>query len=115
MKTTNWDDLGFSVIFEPNEYYTDFKVYKITAWSMNNSTRYYENKNKQRTHIENADVFMSGHIKWDGCSNIKFDEQDRCMLHFCGKKDAMKIGELMERLYDEGSKYIEHIDRSIYE
>jgi hypothetical protein len=58
-----------------------------------------------------ADVFLSGRIKWDGCSDMKFDEQERVMLHFCGRSDAVNLGMLMARLYDLAAELMpEHAD-----
>lgn len=58
--------------------------------------------------------FLTGYIKWDGCSN--WDCQDQ--VHFCGKKEAMSsmknFQSLIEKLYDytaelmpEYKKYLE--------
>lgn len=49
--------------------------------------------------VRNADVFLHGHIKWDGCSNWHFDEQDAMMLHFCGARRTTSIGRLMAEMY----------------
>jgi hypothetical protein len=50
--------------------------------------------------LTTADTYLSGSVKWDGCSNWSFDEQDRGMLHFCAKQDAIALGTLMGYLYD---------------
>lgn len=50
--------------------------------------------------VADAQVFLRGSIKWDGCCNIRFDEQDEHMLHFCGRGDAARVGKLIDRLYD---------------
>lgn len=49
-----------------------------------------------------ADVYLSGHIKWDGCANLRFEEQEEdCGIHLCGRRDAMRsTGELINTLYD---------------
>jgi hypothetical protein len=60
-----------------------------------------------------ADVFLSGSIKWDGCSNWNFDAQQDCMLHFCGVKQASGIGRLMARMYDIAAAEIESFDREL--
>lgn len=50
--------------------------------------------------------FLSGEVKWDGCSNWDFDIQDRCMLHFCGKGEAAGIGGLFEWLYGIAAEWM---------
>lgn len=110
VKTIHWDDLGYSATIEPGQYSAEFKVYIISGWSTKESIRYYGDIHQDKRDIESAPVYMSGHIKWDGCSNVQFDEQEKCMLHFCGRKDAMKVGELFNRLYEEASKNIERVD-----
>jgi len=50
--------------------------------------------------IDKADTWLTGHIKWDGCSNWRFVEQERSMLHFCGKELAMGVGRLFGKMYE---------------
>lgn len=114
MKIVHFDDLGYTVTFEPNSHWANFKVFQISAWSLDHSTRYYGHFDQELTDTKSADVFMSGSIKWDGCANVQFDEQKKCMLHFCGKKDFAKLGALFDRLYDEAFDQIEKVDKSIF-
>lgn len=46
-----------------------------------------------------AEIFLHGNIKWDGCSNWDFHSEN-IMVHFCGRKDATSLGRLMNHLYD---------------
>ena len=48
--------------------------------------------------------FFSGSIRFDGCSNWHFNGNN--CLHFCGKEDAVKLGNLMELLYKIADKYV---------
>lgn len=45
------------------------------------------------------DAYLHGFIKFDGCANIHIDEQDRCMLHFCGRRGWGELNELVETAY----------------
>jgi hypothetical protein len=47
-----------------------------------------------------AEVFLHGEVKWDGCSNWHFDEQERVMLHGCSRDDLTKIGAIMAACWD---------------
>lgn len=51
-------------------------------------------------------VYLSGDIRWDGCSNMYFNRQDEVMLHFCGKQEAMNIGVLMGYLYEKALEFM---------
>lgn len=57
-----------------------------------------------------ADVFLEGDIKWDGCSNWDFPGVADCMLHFCDLKQASGIGRLMQRMYEIASMRIPSFD-----
>ena len=43
--------------------------------------------------------FCKGDVKWDGCTNFDFDDDD-CMLHCCTKEDLVNIGVMLGRVYD---------------
>lgn len=40
---------------------------------------------------------LTGYIKWDGCSNIKFADGHH---HFCGKNDVAQFGEMLAAMYE---------------
>jgi hypothetical protein len=48
-------------------YYVDFNVYEITGWT-------------KEGEVYSKELYLSGSIKWDGCSNITFQD-----VHLCGK------------------------------
>ena len=52
--------------------------------------------------VEQARVFLEGGLKWDGCCNFQFPEQNECMLHTCGRHNMIEIGELLLFIYDLG-------------
>lgn len=47
--------------------------------------------------IKQAEMYMEGSIKSDGCSNVRFCREG--YLHFCGREDAIRIGKIMQELY----------------
>lgn len=89
-----------------NGLFIDFKVYEIIGGDINNPNRplfhkiNYQNSNDDTENLEEAQVYLSGTVKWDGCSNLKFDEQDNVMLHFCSRNDIKNLGIMLEKLYD---------------
>ena len=108
MKIKHYDDLGYQIRFEVFNSYLKFKVYQLfdsgtTLENANfNST---DNFGGPQT-IEEASVFLSGMLRFDGCCNFKFDSQEKCMIHTCSKIELSNIGTLLERIHDLG----EYID-----
>lgn len=56
--------------------------------------------------IAEAQPFVTGRIDWQGCMNVRFDEQGEILLHFCGRDDAARVGRLFDRLFDLAEKHI---------
>jgi hypothetical protein len=91
-----------------NDYCVDFKVFEVVGADGRTDAPLFGKKessgnpaaDRHTLDRSEAEVFLHGHVKWDGCSNLHFDEQDRVMLHFCSKQQAGDIGRLLERLYD---------------
>jgi hypothetical protein len=48
---------------------------------------------------EQSQIYISGAVKSDGCSNMTLN-QDGCAQHFCDKREAVRLGELLGRIYD---------------
>lgn len=53
--------------------------------------------------------YMEGHIKWDGCMNVDFGEND-CKTHFCGLRDFDKQLALVEKLYEIAAESMDKAD-----
>lgn len=60
--------------------------------------------------IDSAGVYLSGEVKWDGCSNWRFDEQDDCMLHACSREELSRFSEAMQLCYDWAKELLPHHD-----
>jgi hypothetical protein len=68
-------------------------------------------KDNDETNDPNKAVrFLIGRIKWDGCADLMFfPDNDRCQ-HFCGPKDAKRVGQLVDRLYQIAKELIPRWD-----
>jgi len=44
---------------------------------------------------------ITGYVKWDGCSNLSVEQ-----IHFCGRADAVKLGDVIGAIYDAASAVI---------
>lgn len=93
---------GYVVRYRPAdgapEHVMDFEVYEIMGEAQNGEVILQEAGLSIRD-IDHAERYLHGHVKWDGCSNWSFDEQDRCMLHFCGMHDVENLKALFARMY----------------
>lgn len=90
----DWD-IG---ITEIESHYMSFWVAEIAART-SDGEKYYTDSgqpNRQTTTLIDAQVFLSGSIKWDGCADLQFP--NNC-YHFCGKEDAESFGRLLQKLY----------------
>lgn len=106
MQTLNFDDIGYTVIVKPGEAVCDFSVYSILGM-VDNTPAYVDPASGSAicTELDKAQPFMTGRIKWDGCSDWWFIENSAA-LHFCGRGDFAQFSELMERLHDVAAENI---------
>lgn len=108
MSTTHYPDIFFSVIASPNRddedggcFSVDFTVKKIVSLHEDGTPAEWQSETSFSTDdIGKADTYLHGFIRFDGCSNWHFDEQDRVMLHFCGRSMLADVGTLLTRIYD---------------
>jgi hypothetical protein len=65
---------------------------------------------------EEAEVFLRGWVKWDGCSNWHFpDCEGDGSIHLCSWGQAAEIGVLVKRMYEITAEYIPERAKSILE
>lgn len=102
-------DLGFTIVAEAHEYRVDFTIYDIEGFAVGDAQsedRPLWHKAGSTSHfdvvysVEEAEPYMHGEVKWDGCSNWYFDEQNRVMLHGCCKADVQRFGDVMALCWD---------------
>lgn len=102
----DFKDIWFTAIAELKEpddvYAVRFNVYTIVAtegdkvfWQQADAPTYPDPTER----LDEAGVYLHGDVKWDGCSNWYFDEQNRVMLHFCNVKSIRTISDVMERCW----------------
>lgn len=48
--------------------------------------------------IENAELHISGTIKWDGCAHVDFGRGG--YIHFCGPSEPRKMGEALHKVWE---------------
>ena len=112
-----FEDLMFFVVATPDEYYVDFMIYDI---DQDQDKVFVHDENYERIIdvTKDAEPYLHGSVKWDGCSNWWFDEQERgTMLHACTRGEPLRFGAVMTRCWDiakilcptfEGWSKVEH-------
>lgn len=104
----HFKDIAYAAVVRLEEEYrlaVYFDIYEIAGETSDGVMLYGENA---VDHVEDAEIYLSGSVKWDGCSNWNFDEQDRgTMLHACSRRHLTNMGEVMARCWDIASGMIE--------
>lgn len=96
---------GFLCRAIPHEHYAEFTVYTV-LWLSEEDRPIFQKKDamtspEPTTDLSQAEVYLSGSVKWDGCSNLTFGDDSNYALHFCGKKEAIEnTGNLIANVYD---------------
>ena len=128
-----WKDIGYYCVAEAHEHWLDVKVYGMYFWhdygepewdgtgplSPEEAPSDYAfdragavSKPSPTKKTSEAQVYLSGFVKWDGCSTLRFDAQGDRLLHFCGKREATNVGVLLRRLYDLAAEIVPAFDES---
>lgn len=101
LKDGKYDIFSLSIM-RFDEYSISFIVHEITGWSEDNEPAGFED-------------YLSGTIKWDGCSHIWFgeDQGDKDgYIHMCGVGTWKRHCMLMEWIYKTVFALFENADES---
>lgn len=114
-------DINFTVVAKVESHHVEFTVYEINGFGINKSTGEFDvplwRKKDADCNAETVDTlyesepYLHGSVKWDGCSNWYFDEQDRVMLHACDRENLLAIGEIMARCWDWTKELLPNFDQ----
>lgn len=106
---SHFDDIGFSVVatLGENKHFVEFLAYKHlteTTFKTDPPIRTFIADDSEvcdipTEDIENAEIYLEGTIKFDGCSNWDF-KTDEELKHFCSVEKVEEFGELMRRTYN---------------
>lgn len=82
------DDLGCVIEYSAESHALNFRVVEIAAWPMEPGGGY-EYMNDDCEFVDDpalASNYISGFIKWDGCSHLNFGERENPgYIHLCGR------------------------------
>ena len=111
--TKHLRELDFTVVAQVHEHWVDYAIYDIEGWQDNapcwhkaGSMHYPDDVSR----LEEAEPYLHGTVKWDGCSNWHFDEQDRVMLHGCSKADVQRFGDVMAYCWEWTRELLPNFD-----
>ena len=111
MYIQHFDDLKFSVQAFPDTHSVEFNIYdhlsKQSDGLFTLGYLYGDCMHNSDT-MNTAPIYAHGEVKWDGCSNWYFDEQDRVMIHACDKDDLLRLGKILAECYDWTSQLCSH-------
>ncbi|WP_197962677.1 hypothetical protein [Burkholderia cenocepacia] len=109
--------LDFTIVAEVHESRVDFFVFDIIGWTGGrlDSTPLWRRHRAESSSdlvedISHAERYLHGRVKWDGCSDWYFDEQDRVMLHGCSRSDLQRLGDVMAACWDWASELCPNFD-----
>jgi len=99
--------------------FVSFKTYQIVGRTFEPEVIHYfylkdyKSSDDITTNINEAQIYASGTLKWDGCMDMQFDEQENVQLHFCSKQDAKGVGILLSSIYEESITLIPQLKEYI--
>lgn len=103
MKTIrHFDDLWFTVVAAPDTHEVGYCIFKIESQGLQPAERTYCRSglySDETSDLADAQVFAYGRVKWDGCSDWYFDEQEK-MIHGCSRQELIQIGEVLAACWD---------------
>lgn len=94
-----------------NEIHVEWNYNKYNVeWYFHNS-RLSINYKITRADRDKNSLIIDGFVKWDGCSNWKFPEQDHIMFHACTLEGLDEYAYLMKFCWTHASTTIENFDK----
>lgn len=109
----HFKELNFTVVATPDEYHVDYTIYEHEGIETNGNVLFHRKGSLHSPdpveNIDDSEAYISGSVKWDGCSNWNFDEQDRgVMLHGCTKEDVVNLGLILGECWDWTESLCDH-------
>jgi hypothetical protein len=99
------------VVTEKSGHWLGFKVYRVLGRTEGGTRMYnrdgYKSSPDPVELRSEAQVFLSGSIKWDGCADISVEDDP---LHFCGRSDMEEFIAVLSAIYDLAAELIPAYD-----
>ncbi len=96
-------DFGVTVIYTLSKYPSiEFFAAEIVAIDDDGALYTLQGASSSDDHARdprNAERFISGQVKWDGCSHINFGDEHG-YLHLCGRSSFDKVCLTLDKIYE---------------
>jgi len=100
------DDFGITVRYEMGKYKTtciDFFAAEVTSVALGGIKCYWrkgaDSSMDDTEDFNDAERYISGSVKWDGCSHFNFGDEEG-YLHLCGGSDIGKLQNTLRVIYE---------------
>lgn len=110
-------DLEFTIVAKIHQNKVEYIIYNIEGYAQGDSLGVFDRPMWHKAGdnfypsavdtLEEAEPYLHGHVKRDGCSDWYFDEQDRSMLHGCCREDIQRFGDVMAACWDWTAELLE--------
>jgi hypothetical protein len=106
---------GFRLKWEIQSYWINVKAYEITSYDVDDYSKiYFHTKNApgypdDTERIEDADIYLEGYVKWDGCSELQQGQQ----YHWCGVNGYKNHIALLNYIYNRAMELMSDADTDI--
>lgn len=116
----HFSDLWFTALATPGENWVEFAVYEIDEWEDGEEPQWHRKDGDSSPDpvaaMEDAEVYLHGSVKRDGCSNWMFDEEHRgTMLHACTRRGLLRFSEVMTRCWDWAKELLPNFEGNVGE
>jgi hypothetical protein len=90
---------GFVVVWSVESQWANLKAYKITARPDDGRPLFAKKNweslpNDETEHLDDAEIYLEGFVKWDGCSELNQGQP-----HWCGPDDYKKHMAILKWIY----------------
>lgn len=107
-------DLEFVVVASAGEYHVDYWIYDILGIEVGTEKVLYHKAGGDGCdpveNIDEAEVYMHGSVKWDGCSNWNLQLDDDC-----SRVEIGRISAILAACWDMTAKLLPKWDKSVAE
>lgn len=87
-------EFGFRIVWSCKPHWADFKAYEMQASCDDGPIFNNDCELPGAGDVANAEPYLSGYVKWDGCCDLTWGE-----THFCGPRDLIKSFALVKHIY----------------
>jgi len=106
---TPGSQFGFRIRWGAYDHMVYVEVYKVISVDENDDDKRFRHKDwrgggpHETADIAEAESYLDGSIKWDGCSDLDFGYH-----HWCGPHDFRRHFALLEHLYKRAYEVMDH-------